>query len=151
MLQLTKKIMLAITVVTDIGHISRGAPVQSQTLATRQSVPNRHLEQVLQTLVKNKILKGVRGPKGGYNLARERRLINLGEIVRAIIDSEPHNNTIGKKLDSELFVNVIEPIWFDVQSEILEKLDSVTVEDLCNSARQKGIKGKTLDNLNFDI
>ena len=151
MLHLTKKIMLAITIVTDIGHISRGGPVQSQTLATRQSVPNRHLEQVLQTLVKNKILKGVRGPKGGYNLARERRLINLGEIVRTIIDSEAHKNTIGKNLDSELVVNVIEPVWFEVQSEILEKLDNVTIEDLCNSARQKGIKGKTLENLNFDI
>ena len=42
----------------------------------------RHLETLLQGLVHAKILKGVRGPRGGYELARERRRITVGEIVR---------------------------------------------------------------------
>jgi DNA-binding IscR family transcriptional regulator len=45
-------------------------------------LPPRHLETLLQGLVHAKILKGVRGPNGGYELAHERRRITVGEIVR---------------------------------------------------------------------
>ena len=53
-----------------------------QNLAARHKLPPRHLETLLQGLVHAKILKGVGGPRGGYELARERRRITVGEIVR---------------------------------------------------------------------
>ena len=45
--------------------------------------PPRHLESVLQSLVRVGILKGIRGPRGGYELARERRGVTANEILRA--------------------------------------------------------------------
>jgi DNA-binding IscR family transcriptional regulator len=53
-----------------------------KTLAARHKLPPRHLETLLQDLVHAKILKGVHGRRGGYELARERRRIRVGEIVR---------------------------------------------------------------------
>ena len=50
------------------------------------SVPD--LEQVLQQLVRADILRGVRGPRGGYRLARERRRISLGEVVRVLLNEQ---------------------------------------------------------------
>jgi len=44
--------------------------------------------QVMQALVRAGILKGVRGPRGGYRLARERRRITAGEIVRLVAELE---------------------------------------------------------------
>ncbi len=57
-------------------------PVQAKEITARQGVPQRYLEQVMQQLVRAGILKGVRGPRGGYRLARERRRISVGDVVR---------------------------------------------------------------------
>ena len=78
-----RKGILAIAAVIDIALHARGRPIAAKALATRQRLPPRHLEPVLQALVRHGILKGVRGPRGGYQLARERRRITADEILRA--------------------------------------------------------------------
>ena len=79
---LSRRSVLAIAAVVDIALHSRPSPVAAKALAARHKLPPRHLETLLQGLVHAKILKGVRGPRGGYELARERRRITIGEIVR---------------------------------------------------------------------
>ena len=91
MLTLSNKIMYSIEAVVDIAYHSNGRPVQSQRISSRQLTPGRYLEQSLQKLVKGKILTGVRGRRGGYQLARERRRISVGEIVRIITDLDTEN------------------------------------------------------------
>src|SRR5207247_9863355 len=80
---LPRKAALAIAAVIDIALNARGRPVAAKSLATRHRLPPRHLEPVLQALVRHGILKGVRGPRGGYELAREQRRITADDILRA--------------------------------------------------------------------
>jgi Rrf2 family protein len=87
---------------------SPAAPVAAKDLAARHKLPPRHLETLLQGLVHARILKGVRGPRGGYELARERRRITVGEIVRiamSLSTADPDN--FGAH--SVLLERVIEP------------------------------------------
>ena len=63
-------------------------PVSAKTLAARRRLPPRHLEPVLQALVQDGILKGIRGPHGGYALGRERNRITADDILRAAITAE---------------------------------------------------------------
>src|SRR5499427_1300922 len=74
---------LAIAAVIDIALNARGRPVAARALATRHRLPPRHLEPVLQALVRHGILRGIRGPRGGYELAREQRRITAEDILRA--------------------------------------------------------------------
>ena len=67
---LSRRSVLAIAAVVDVALHSRSAPVAAKALAARHKLPPRHLETLLQGLVHAKILKGVRGPRGGYELAR---------------------------------------------------------------------------------
>ena len=83
MLLLPRKGILAIAAVIDIALHARGRPVAAKALATRHRLPPRHLEPVLQALVRHGILKGIRGPRGGYELAREQRRITADDILRA--------------------------------------------------------------------
>ena len=76
---LSRRSVLAIAAVVDVALHSRSA---AKALAARHKLPPRHLEPLLQGLVHAKILRGVRGPRGGYELARERQRITVGEIVR---------------------------------------------------------------------
>ena len=80
---LPHKGLLAIAVVVDVALQTDGRPISAKTLATRHGLPPRHLEWVLQSLVREGILKGIRGPHGGYELARERRDVTANNILRA--------------------------------------------------------------------
>src|ERR1043166_2457608 len=80
---LPRKGILAIAAVIDIALYAHGRPVAAKALAGRHRLPPRHLEPVLQALVRHGILKGVRGPRGGYELAREQRRISADDILRA--------------------------------------------------------------------
>lgn len=142
MLTLPRKLLFAIEAVLDIAYHSSDRPVRSGEIAERQSIPRRYLEQVLQHLVRAEILAGVRGPRGGYRLARERRLISLGAIVRVVqgidADAEPEH------LTSDLGRHVVEPLWRDLNTEWMSKLDAITIDTLVREARTKGI-GKDND------
>ena len=83
MLLLPRKGILAIAAVIDVALHARGRPVAAKALAARHRLPPRHLEPVLQALVRHGILKGIRGPRGGYELAREQRRITADDILRA--------------------------------------------------------------------
>src|SRR5215469_13696340 len=81
---LPRKDLLAVTAVLDVALLTDDQPVASKTLAHRHRLPPRHLEPVLQALVHKGILKGIRGPRGGYQLARDPRQITADDILRAI-------------------------------------------------------------------
>lgn len=138
MMRFTRKLALAVEAVLDIAYHASDMPVQSREIAERQGVPRRYLEQVLQHLVRANILRGVRGPRGGYRLARERRRIALGEIVRIV--SELETAEADSEEGSELGNRVLTPIWRELEEEAIKRLDSITIEDLCRKARSSGVE-----------
>ncbi len=119
----------------DIAYYGGSQPVQSGEISNRQGIPRRYLEQVLQHLVRAGILAGHRGPKGGYMLAKERRRISLGEIVRAVRQFEGGSDPVETASGSRVGLEVVRPLWRQLQQEMLAKLDAVTLEDLCQKAQ----------------
>ncbi len=151
MLRISKKLMFAIEAVLDIAYNAGTEPVQSGEITRRQGIPKRYLEQVLQQLVREGILAGVRGPRGGYRLARERRRINLGEIVRVVRAMETATDPVEEPAGSVLGHLVVRPVWTDLQTECMAKLDSITIEDLCMRARAAGVESETEERIDFSI
>ena len=125
--------------------------MQSGDITRRQGIPRRYLEQVLQRLVRAKILSGIRGPRGGYSLARERRRITVGEIIRVVRTMESTVDLMTEENGSELATKVIRPIWVELQSEIMGRLDTMTIEDLCSRANERGVVSEGRENLDFTI
>jgi Rrf2 family protein len=80
---LPRKGLLAIAAVVDVALHGSERPVSARRLAARHNLSARHLEPVLQALVHEGIFHGVRGPRGGYELARERKRISVADILRA--------------------------------------------------------------------
>ena len=135
---LSRRSLLAIAAVVDIALHSRPSPVAAKALASRHKLPPRHLETLLQALVHAKILKGVRGPRGGYELARERRRISVGEIVRTSMSlSTADPDDIGSR--SKLLEKVVEPSVRKAGESFLANLDAITVEQLCEEAEKAHI------------
>jgi Rrf2 family protein len=149
MLHMPKKLLYALEAVVDVAYNARPEPVQSKDITHRQGIPQRYLEQVMQQLVHAGVLKGVRGPRGGYTLARERRRITVGEIVRVV---EAANDELDEEITgSDLGRIVVRPLWQDLRDEAMARLDQVTLEDLCNQARTQGVASAADSRHDFTI
>ncbi len=150
MLRLSRKTLLALEAVIDIAFNARPEPVQAKEITARQGVPQRYLEQVMQQLVRAGILKGVRGPRGGYRLARERRRISVGDVVRvaeSIEDAEEEKI----RPRSDLGLRIVAPLIQTLQDDVMSRLDSVTIEDLCQRARTQGVDADSGVSADFTI
>jgi Rrf2 family protein len=105
----------------------------------------------MQQLVRAGILRGVRGPRGGYRLARERRRITVGQVVRVIQGSEEQPEEPGPVSESDLGRQVMAPFWLEIEQELMRRLDDVTVEELCQKAGQAGIESDARRGIDFVI
>ncbi len=151
MLRLSKKMLYAIEAVLDIAYHATSEPVQSREITRRQEIPRRYLEQALQQLVRSNILIGVRGPRGGYRLARERRRISVGDIVRVVRDLETSDDPIQDAQGSELGIKVVRPMWIRLQGGVMTELDNISIDDLCDNAATSEIVSEGRSNLDFSI
>jgi Rrf2 family protein len=133
MILLSRRSLLAIAAVVDVALHARPLPVTAKALAGRHKLPPRHLETVLQALVREGILKGLRGPRGGYELARERRRITAGDVVRAAMTATGEDG-LPPLPESKLVDVVIEPAVKRAASAFLSELDALTIDDLCRRA-----------------
>ena len=129
---LPRKAVLAVAAVIDVAMQEHGKPISAKTLASRHGLPPRHLEPVLQALVRCGILKGIRGPRGGYELARDRRRITANDILQAagtVEDSEEPQS------GSELVTKVVLPAVAAAEREFGVALSRINVEDLARDAQ----------------
>jgi len=129
---LPRKAILAVAAVTDIALHAKGRPVSAKALAARHGLPPRHLEPVLQAFVREGILKGIRGPGGGYELAREPNEITAEEILRAAgtVDDadDPPQPT------STLVSQVVSPAMAEAERAFASVLAQVSVADMVRRA-----------------
>jgi Rrf2 family iron-sulfur cluster assembly transcriptional regulator len=130
---LSRKGLLAITAVVDIALYGRARPVSAKALAARNTLPPRHLEPVLQALVREGILKGIRGPRGGYELGREWRHITAADILRATQNLEEEDSGMPS---SSLLSDVVLPAIAQAERAFSAALARINVEDLAQRAQK---------------
>ncbi len=147
MIALSRKTLFAIEAVLDIAHNSGGQPVRSQDITRRQKIPRRYLEQVLQQLVRANILSGIRGPRGGYVLARERRRISVGDVVRVVNEPAEADTQDGSKLG----LQVLLPALSEAQDAYMAHLDGLTMQTLCLRAQQADVPAGEAPRLDYAI
>jgi Rrf2 family iron-sulfur cluster assembly transcriptional regulator len=134
---LPRKGILAIAAVVDIALHEDEHPVSAKTLAVRHGLPPRHLEPVLQALVRDGILKGVRGPGGGYQLAEEPGAITAEQILRA---TESIDRDASPQSHSPLLDDVVLPAVAHAEKALSDALARITIEDMVRPAeRRRGV------------
>jgi len=164
MIQIPRRYLAAIEAVLDVAYHGGAQPVRGAEIADRLGVPRRYLEQSLQSLVRQGVLVAQRGPRGGYRLARERRRISVGEIVRAVgggdgegpaLDDTGHRGAGasggGAEVTSALGRVVVIPMAEAAEQVLQRHLDEVTLDDLCCRGREHGVPGARDNALDFSI
>ena len=134
----SRKGILAIAAVIDVAIHSRNRPVSAKALAGRHGLPPRHLEPVLQALVRDGILKGIRGPHGGYEIAREQSKITADDILR----SAGRVDEIEQPLpDSGIVEGVVQPALAMAERSFSAALREITVADMARQALSARVHG----------
>ena len=119
-------------------HQNEG-PMAVHIVAERQGLSDRYLEQLMVPLKKAGLVKSVRGPQGGYVLAKEPRDITVGEIIRALEGPIAPVDCVSEEYPEECEraeFCVARLIWSKVRDSIAEVLDSFSLEDLVQESRR---------------
>jgi Rrf2 family protein len=135
---LPRKGLLAIAAVVDVALNARERPVSARKLAARHNLPSRHLEPVLQALVHEGIFLGIRGPHGGYQLARERKRISVADILHAAGSVEgDHEIDPGSRILNEAVL----PAIAEAERAFTAALTRLTIEDIARRAESLRERG----------
>jgi Rrf2 family protein len=127
-----RKGLLAIAAVIDVAIHANSRPVSAKALAARHQLPPRHLEPVLQALVRDGILKGIRGPHGGYELGRERDQITADDILRAAVAADDAEDLALP--DSLLLNEVVRPALVETERTFSIALGRINIDDMVKRA-----------------
>jgi Rrf2 family protein len=121
---LPRECILAIVAVVDIAAHQRGGPVIARALTTRHRLAPRRLDLVLQALVRQRILKSVRGAGGGYKLARDPSRITIDDIFRAVRATK---NTAKPPASSRSLKQVIMTVLIKAEIPISSELAHINI------------------------
>lgn len=138
-MRLSTKAQYAVRALVDLSLHSEGRPVALKEIARREDIPLNYLEQLFFRLKKGGVVTSVRGPGGGYLLARCSAQILVGEIIATV--EEPLNpvSCLDGAVNSCSRVTrcVTHNVWKELGERIRLFLDSINLEDLTREARAK--------------
>jgi Rrf2 family iron-sulfur cluster assembly transcriptional regulator len=123
------KTILMVGAVVEIALHSSDEPVSARDVADRLQLRGRYLESLLQALVREGILAGVRGPRGGYKLAKAPGAISVYDISEAVKETEDPNKEFPGLLGA-----VVVPTLAQAEQCFGSTLKRITVDDLVRAA-----------------
>ena len=138
-MQISTKGKYAVRAVLDIAHHSNGAPVALTAISKREGISLLFLEQIFQKLRKGDIVNSVRGPHGGFMLARDPSEITIGEIVR-LTEPPLYTSSCFDKHESAEECRIADScmgfvLWRQLSELVDNFLDSITLASLINQPR----------------
>ena len=135
-MKFTSRGRYAVRAMIDLAYHTLKHPVSLATIAVRQGISQHYLEQLFVRLRRAELVRSVRGPGGGYFLAKEPIAISVRDIFLAVDESlstpecEKLTNPDQEPCD-RLDECVSRVIWKRVADQVAQALDSVSLEDLC--------------------
>ena len=137
-----KKTELALNGMVELARRSPARPLSLTVLAKKQSISLSYLEQVFAALRKGGLVLSVRGPGGGYLLAREARRITTGDIINAL--DERTNVSLGDVSMVHQEIDAAISFWDIMDCEVRKLFSKISLQDVIDGTlRNVGVEIKT--------
>ena len=138
-MRLTTKGRFAVTAMLDLALHANDGPVTLANISERQKISLSYLEQLFGKLRRNELVQSVRGPGGGYNLARPAAQLNVADIIVAVEEQLDSRQCEGREPCMGEKRCMTHDLWESLNDTVLSFLAGVTLADLV----QKQNKQKT--------
>ena len=129
-MRLTTKGRYAVTAMLDLAIHARIEPVSLGDISERQSISISYLEQLFAKLRKNGLVSSVRGPGGGYQLARHGADIFIAQIIDAVDELVDVTRCAGQGDCQQGMMCLTHELWTDLSHQIHTFLSSISLEEL---------------------
>ena len=136
-MRLTTKGRFAVTAMIDLALRSGDGPVTLAGISDRQKISLSYLEQLFGKLRRNKLVDSVRGPGGGYCMARPMEQITVTDIVRAVDESFDATQCGGSENCKDENRCMTHDLWSTLNFKMYEYLTSVTLFELVDRQLKK--------------
>ena len=142
-MRLTTKGRFAVTAMMDLALRGQNGPVALAGVSERQKISLSYLEQVFGMLRGEKLVDSVRGPGGGYCIARALDRVTVADIIRALDEPLDATQCGGREncLDDQRCMT--HDLWSSLNTRMYDYLTSVTLADLVARQREKEAKSST--------
>jgi len=140
-MRLTTKGRFAVTAMLDLAmHGGRG-PVTLAGISQRQSISLSYLEQLFGKLRRHTLVESVRGPGGGYTLARDLTEVSVADIITAVDEPLDATQCGGRENCHDEQRCMTHDLWSKLNDKMYEYLDSVKLADLvAQQAERKAVR-----------
>ncbi len=131
----------ALRMLVDIAAFQDAGKVKIKDISSRQDISVKYLEQIISVLSKSDIVKGERGPQGGYVLTRPASKITVAEVVTQIegsISPAPCIKEDGVDCERKDRCTTLD-MWMRIWKAVMDIMESTTIQDLLDDANSKGI------------
>lgn len=141
-MRLTTKGRFAVTAMLDLALRGGKNPVTLAGISERQDISLSYLEQLFSRLRRHELVESVRGPGGGYYLARPLGEVSVADIIRAVDEPIDSTQCGGKENCQDEHRCMTHDLWMGLNAHIYDYLDNVTLATLV--AKQDECKEKVL-------
>lgn len=129
----------ALRAIIYLGEREGQGPVRVDEVAESLDVPRNYLSKILHALVKEGVLKSLRGPRGGFELARPARDITLLEVVSPFDDIEARRTCLlGRRECSDARPCAIHTLWRQTATEVASFFRDTRLRDVVENADRLG-------------
>lgn len=144
-MRLTTKGRFAVTAMIDLALRQHSGPVTLSAISQRQNISLSYLEQLFGKLRRHELVDSIRGPGGGYTLARLARNITVADIIFAVDEPIDATNCGGKTdcatgTDGRSGVCMTHELWAALNRTMVDFLDSVSLQDLVDQQRLRQLQ-----------
>jgi len=136
-MRLTTKGRFAVTAMLDVALRHQHGPVTLAGIGQRQGISLSYLEQLFGKLRRHALVDSVRGPGGGYRLARPGDKVSVADIILAVDEPLDATQCGGMENCKEERRCMTHDLWAALNDKLYEFLDSVTLQDLVNEQLAK--------------
>jgi Rrf2 family iron-sulfur cluster assembly transcriptional regulator len=143
-MRLTTKGRFAVTAMIDVALHSAKGPVTLAGVSERQKISLSYLEQLFGRLRRHGLVESVRGPGGGYNLARGTGAMSVADIIQAVDEPIDATQCGGREDCLDEGRCMTHELWSNLNAHIFTFLRSVTLEQLVREQRAKRAEASVL-------
>ncbi len=143
-MKLSTKGRYGLRAMIDLARYSEKEPVSIGSIAARQDISERYLEQLVALLKKAGLVSGIRGASGGYVLAKPAAQISVGDILRALEGSLEPVKCAAFYSDEGCMASdgcVTKYVWQKINDSINETVNRIMLDELVRESRQMNPKG----------
>jgi Rrf2 family iron-sulfur cluster assembly transcriptional regulator len=138
-MRLTTKGRFAVTAMLDLALHGAEGPVTLSGISERQKISLSYLEQLFGKLRRRELVESVRGPGGGYHLARDASAVSVADIIRAVEEPLDSTQCAGRENCQDNHRCMTHDLWEELNTTVFGFLDGVKLSQLVERQRTKPV------------